>query len=105
MTAAMGRRDKYGKRMKWSRAEKRMMREWREVCDRLQREAEQQRQIHFPDGPGESSAAGASSHSFNDPRFPPHLQHLSPCILSTSHRGLLRLLWHMSVLPKGGMKT
>ena len=78
MTAAMGRRDKYGKRMKWSRAEKRMMREWREVCGRLQQEAEQQRQIHFPDGPGESSAAGASSHSFNDPRFPPHLQHLSP---------------------------
>ena len=54
------------------------MREWREVCARLQQEAEQQRQIHFPDGPGESSAAGASSHSFNDPRFPPHLQHLSP---------------------------
>ena len=74
----MGRRDAFGKRMKWSRSEKRMMREWREVCARLQQEAERERQIHFPDGPGESSAAGASSSSFNDPRFPPHLQHLSP---------------------------
>ena len=36
----MGRRDAFGKRMKWSRSEKRMMREWREVCARLQQEAE-----------------------------------------------------------------
>ena len=74
----MGRRDAYGRRLKWSRSEKRMMKEWREVRARLQQEVEQQRQIQFPDGPGESSAAGASSPSFMDPRFPPHLQHLSP---------------------------
>ena len=74
----MGHRDADGRRLKWSRSEKWMMRELREVRERLQREAEQQRQIQFPDGPGESSAAGASTLSFIDPRFPPHLQHLSP---------------------------
>ena len=74
----MGRRDANGRRLKWTRAEKRMMKEWREVRAMIWREHEQQRQNQFPDGLGETSAAGASSSATMDPNLPPHLQHLSP---------------------------